>query len=335
MLSRQATPGRRDLSNDRNPAISQPKGQAAGGDGDRPIRLNFVMAPSYHSSTLLALLLNNHPDITCLGDTLPHRRVYKDQNCGCKRKVRDCPFWQEVSRRLDADRFAHCDFLIPAYPQVVTSYRVNPYLARVLTALSLVLGPGVWRLASQSSQEFLEAFLAFGQVVCELQGSQVFVNNQKSFTSLLALKSLLGSRAEIRIVHLLRDPRGYFLSERNQDARVTAAASGRRWLVYHRRVAWLQRYAAPGGYLPLRYEDLCDDQEASIAKLCTFLGVEPRPLCTPIVYPEKNHVLGNVRRFDFDGRILPSLGWMREVSEEDQERVLRASQPLSRELGYV
>lgn len=293
------------------------------------------MAPSYHSSTLLAQLLNNHPDISCLGDTLPHRRVYPNQTCGCGEKVADCPFWQEVNRRLDSDRFAHCDHMIPAYPQVVRSWRLNPYLARGLTAAALLMGPGVWKVAETSSREFLESFLLYGEVVCELQGTRVFVNSHKSLTSLLAFRSLLQSRAEIRILHLIRDPRGYFLSERKQDAKVSPRASARRWLLYHQRVARMQRYAVPGGYMRVLYEDLCREGEATMAKVCTLLGVDVLPLCRPTVHPEKDHVLGNVTRFAFDGQIRPSLTWMDEVSKADQEEILRVTKPLSEELGYV
>ena len=306
------------------------RGNLVGGE----VPLYFVMAPSYHASTLLALLLNNHPDLSSLGDTLPHRRLYPNQRCGCEARVRDCSFWQEVHQRLDADRFAHSDFMIPAYPEVSKDYRINSVVARSLTALSLSLGPGVWKLAPRASSEFLETFLHFGEVICELQQSRIFVNNVKSFTSLLALRSLLGKRARIRVIHLIRDPRGYFLSERKQNPAVTPRASGRRWLAYHRRVEWLKHYTGPEGYFRLRYEDLCDDGEAALAQLCRFLEVEPQPMCLPVVYPEKNHVLGNVTRLDFDGQIRPSLGWIEATTAEEQRQVLAATRPLSQACGY-
>ena len=89
------------------------------------------------------------------------------------------------------------------------------------------------------------------------------------------------------------------------------------------------------GYLRLLYEDLCSDGDAAMAKVCALLGVEERPLCRPTVYPEKDHVLGNVTRFAFDGQIRPSLKWMEAVSAADQQEILRVTKPLSEELGYV
>lgn len=300
-----------------------------------PIRLNFVLAPSYHSSTLLALLLNNHPEISCLGDTLPHRRLFPNQECGCLERVRDCPFWQEMALRLDAERFKDSDHLIPAYPQIVKNWRVNPVLARGLTATSLAFGPRVWQVVPRASGEFLETFLHFSRLVCEMQETQIFVNNVKSFTSLLALRSLLGARARIRIVHLLRDPRGYHLSEKKVDPGATPTGSGRRWLAYHRRVDWMRRYTVPGGFLRIRYEDLCADGEGTMARLIGFLGAEPAPVCGPVAFPAKNHVLGNNSRHAFDGKIRPSLAWREALSTEDQQAVLKAARPLAESAGYV
>jgi hypothetical protein len=44
-------------------------------------RVFFVLAPSYHGATLLAKLVNAHPGVTALGDTMPSNRV--DHFCGC------------------------------------------------------------------------------------------------------------------------------------------------------------------------------------------------------------------------------------------------------------
>ena len=301
---------------------------------DDPVSLNFVMAPSFHSSTLLALLLNNHPDISCLGDTLPHRRLFPNQRCGCLQKVRDCPFWQDVSLGLDADRFVDSDHMIPAYPQVVKHWRVNPYLARGLAAASLALGPWVWNAVPRASREFLDTFLRFSEIVCEMQGTRIFVNNVKSFTSLLSLRSMLVDRAEIRILHLIRDPRGYHFSEKKSYPDITPAVSARHWRDYHSRVEWLRRYTVPDGYLRVRYEDLCADGEGTMAKICNFFGAEPHRVCGPVAFPEKNHVLGNTSRLAFDGTIRQSLAWQEALSAEDEKTLLSATRPLSEMCGY-
>src|SRR5680860_1773785 len=54
----------------------------------------FVLSPSYHGATLLAKLINAHPEVTALGDTMPSNRF--DQVCGCGTRVSACHFWQAI-----------------------------------------------------------------------------------------------------------------------------------------------------------------------------------------------------------------------------------------------
>lgn len=52
----------------------------------------FLLSPASHGVTLRDKLLNAHPQVTALGDTLPPNAF--DQICGCGRRVSVCPFWQ-------------------------------------------------------------------------------------------------------------------------------------------------------------------------------------------------------------------------------------------------
>lgn len=65
--------------------------------------LNFVLYPSFHGVALLALLLNNHSKISCLGDTIPTRKF--DQVCSCGKKVSVCEFWLSIRSRLNTDQY--------------------------------------------------------------------------------------------------------------------------------------------------------------------------------------------------------------------------------------
>src|SRR5918911_1327506 len=60
----------------------------------RPMRVAFVVCPPFHGATLLALLLNNHSQISALGDMLPLRD--RNQLCACGQPSRKCDFWSTV-----------------------------------------------------------------------------------------------------------------------------------------------------------------------------------------------------------------------------------------------
>ncbi|MEX0383602.1 hypothetical protein [Spiribacter pallidus] len=75
----------------------------------------FVLSPSYHGATLLAKLINAHPDLTALGDTYPSNAF--DQVCGCVRRVSQSSFWQAVKADLGTERHPDTRVMLPQYPR--------------------------------------------------------------------------------------------------------------------------------------------------------------------------------------------------------------------------
>lgn len=119
------------------------------------------------------------------------------------------------------------------------------------------------------------------------------IMGEKTPAHLAWADTLLEWYPDARIVHMIRDPRGVYVSEvrRRMDTPTTVPY---RWLVRvpvllrafvlaevtwawavaadrHRRLA--ARY--PGRYLGVRFEDLVSAPEPTLERLCDFLGVEP------------------------------------------------------------
>lgn len=73
--------------------------------------------PAFHGATLFSLLLNNHPRISTLSDTLPFRE-HLDYFCSCKRRINECEFWITLADELSAGRFVSDDYLLPMLPRL-------------------------------------------------------------------------------------------------------------------------------------------------------------------------------------------------------------------------
>ena len=166
--------------------------------------LNFVLCPRFHGATALGVLLNNHSKVSSLGDMFPSSEF--DQSCGCGKKVSQCPFWQLLERKFAAMVNRGPGVLYPAWPQVLSRRSVNDALVNTATLLALHTTPRVWRLLGRSAERFIGFYLDFVRTVNEYNDTSVFVNGQKSLKSVLALKSILGDRAQVNIVHLVRIP---------------------------------------------------------------------------------------------------------------------------------
>lgn len=85
----------------------------------------FVLSPSYHGATLLAKLLNAHPELTALGDTYPSNAF--DQVCGCGEYVSACPFWQGIKKDTDAARHGERTRNMLAEMDPMTVAELRPY----------------------------------------------------------------------------------------------------------------------------------------------------------------------------------------------------------------
>ncbi len=71
----------------------------------------YIAGCGHSGSTLLALLLDSHPDIACVGETAVKPKIRRRGDaaaaeCSCGQTLANCPFWTRVfaeARDLDQD----------------------------------------------------------------------------------------------------------------------------------------------------------------------------------------------------------------------------------------
>jgi hypothetical protein len=293
----------------------------------------FVVCPSYHGATALAFLLNNHPVLSCLGDTLPW--ADRSQSCSCGARVKDCAFWQEIHRRVSAERWRGEAQMLPLLPRVFADPQRNRPVAQALVAASLMFGAGARRLAPRATSELTDAYRRFYAAVRDLHGTRHVVDGSKSVGKVLALTGLGEAGQRARVLHVVRDPRGYAWSLRSRGAGpVSPTAIGRDWNRQHRAIELLFARLGRFDYLRVRYEDLCLDSEATMARAFSFFGVEPAPVCRPADDPHKNHIIGNRMLKHFDGTLRLDQRWQQCLTPEEQGAVMRAAGRRAAAYGY-
>ena len=69
--------------------------------GTEKIQLVYILSASHSGSTLLAMLLNAHPDVCSVGElkatSLGDPEKYL---CSCGARIRECSFWNDVSKSM-------------------------------------------------------------------------------------------------------------------------------------------------------------------------------------------------------------------------------------------
>ncbi|MDP2469267.1 MAG: sulfotransferase [Candidatus Palauibacterales bacterium] len=296
--------------------------------------LNFIVCPSYHGATLLSLLLNNHSAVTSLGDTIPARK-YLGSACSCRRAVRDCPFWSEVLEGLEATRFTEGEKVLPLWPRISPRWQKwNRLAALGLGTVAHVAGPRTWSLVGRDRDEYADTYSRFYALVRRLHGTQLFVDGSKSMSKAFVLASIF-PEADVRIIHLVRDPRDYHCSNlKNNPDTATLASSTREWLDRHLAILAMSKMIRRKKYLRIRYEDLCEQPEQTVATILGTLEVDYEDLFHPQTEGRKNHVIGNDTMADFDGTIRPSTKWRSRLTAIDVRQIERRTRPLFGRFGY-
>lgn len=318
--------------------------------------LHVVLCPSFHGATLLALMLNNHSEISCLGDTLPRREL--DQPCACGERVSACAHWREIARRIDADRFRGHPWLLPDYPVLfdnrplralyyaamaaadcrtwqLPSASLNRLFNRTAGGMARAAIPLAWRMSRGALDAYARVYLDFYEAIREMHGTRLCVDGSKRLGRVVALRSALGTDAKVKLIHLLRDPRGFAASWRRNVGAQSAAVLGGFWLDMHRRIEDYARAEPAIAYHAIRYEDLCTAPGETMAGLFDFLGVANEEVGGAPRFPGKHHLMGNVMLFRFDGSISLDTRWRSELPDAEQAELLHRTRPLSERLGYV
>ncbi|MCC7416118.1 MAG: sulfotransferase [Acidobacteria bacterium] len=321
-------------------------------------RLAYILAPSHSGSTLLALLLGSHPDVTTIGEVnvsaLDDPATYL---CSCGEPLRNCPFWEVITRCMDRRGFAF-DIAAPGtdFQRVSSGYAkalLRPLhrgaLLEWCRETALRLSPA-WRAAYGAIQARNAALV---QSICEVNGAQVVVDSSKIG---LRLKYLLrNADLDVRVIRLVRDGRAVAVSyvdpERFADAceqslrgggsgrsreaeRLDMEAAAREWRRSNEEADLLLARLPPSRWIEVRYESICRDTEATLRRIFRFLEVDPvRP--RPPFRDATTHVIGNGMRLDTTSDVRLDTRWRVVFSEGDRRLFDAVAGRLNRRLGYA
>lgn len=316
-------------------------------------QLCFTMATPFSGATLLGLLINNHSYLSSLGDAIPTRAY--DQMCACGKKVSTCKFWAAIRLRLKTDRFADGTDLLPSFPLVLRNRRANNVMVRLLRGLEghpipLIAPHGqlesrsravilhcaarALSLAGDRHDAYIATQLAFYHAVCELHGARYFVDGSKSPLKAVLLANYVGKNVRVKVIHLTRDPRGFYVSYRNNVRRGDPTTIGRSWSSQHSTIAALPLISSNIDIHRVRYEDLCTDPGRIMNGVFDFLEVPREDVVGAPRYCNKHHLMGNKMLFAFDGTIRADTAWCAMLTQQEQRAVLMGAGPAALKYGY-
>lgn len=263
-------------------------------------------------------LLEQLPGACSVGEVhnLWERGLDRDEPCGCGQQFARCDFWTAVGdrafggwRNVDLPR-------VLALKRAIERFRLIPRLAR----------PRLPAPALAAVAEYAGYYTRLYAAAATLTGSSVVIDSSKAAPLAYALRWVAG--LDLRVVHLVRDPRGVSYSQTKQRPRLpghqpqvlmrrySPARTALDWNLCNAPFDLLGRLAgARGGGppvpVPVRrvwYENLLADPPGVVGELAGFAGLEMGP--DDLSYLADGHAelgqthnpSGNPMRFDH-GRI--------------------------------
>jgi len=292
-------------------------------------------------TTLLERALNEIPGVCALGEVvhLWQRDVRDDERCGCGERFSGCVFWQAVGEeafggwdRLDISR-------VLALRDAVERTRHIPLLARRRLAESRrgdVLAYGAY-------------YAAIYRAAAAITGASVIVDSSKHSALAHCLRWMRPGAIDLRVVHVIRDPRGVAYSwtkkvlrpesDGDEMTRYSPAHSALLWTAHNTAIDLLGRRGVPVSRL--RYEEFLADPAGTLRHLAAFAGLELTP--DALTFLDPGHVelglghsaAGNPMRFR-SGRLPlhPDDAWRTHLAPAQRRLVAALCAPLLRRYGY-
>jgi hypothetical protein len=254
------------------------------------INILYVLGPGHCGSTLLNLAVDRHPQMLGLGELQGMNRkgpLHAD--------AVNSPFWQAVGARYETTSLGESEGL-GAFQDVVF-HASNDWITNLLGGRAQ---PADWQRRNLGALKAIRAE----------SGASILVDSSKSWARLQALLGCEG--VSVKVVYLIRDGRAVANSYHRKYGNWVHGVR----MVQKLEVAAmiLRRLRVPkDAWLTLRYEDMAQDPEAALRRVCGFAGLPYDPAMLSPESAEYRGIGGNRMRKQPIRAIKLDEAWRREL----------------------
>lgn len=238
------------------------------------MKILHITGTGHSGSTLLATLLAQNPNVSSCGELnqFPKALAGVPHECSCGRLVTDCEFWRVVAK---------------AWNEILPDLHHNRHAqqVRLLQREATVQLKKHGRLnknLSANAEQFVQALDALFLSLGSITGVDTLVDSSKN----VGRAALLAARSshDVKIIHLIRDPRGVAWSHRKERIKKPGTGEGSREgrSVVNTMQRWkrdnalalnlVRRYQSTA--LTLRYEDLVLDSDVVLKRISALSGID-------------------------------------------------------------
>jgi hypothetical protein len=294
-------------------------------------------------STLVERILGQLPGFCSAGEVvfLWQRGLIDRQLCGCGVPVPECEFWSRVGKTA----FGGWD-QIDAHEMLALQHRVdrNRYIPSMVT-------PSLRPAARGDVARYGDVLSRLYRAIGEVSGARVVIDASKHASTAFLLTTRVPG-LDVRVVHLVRDPRGvaYSWTKEVKKPEVTGedafmpvyspVSSGRQYVAYNLMFEALRAVPAATSAV-FRYEDMLADPRAYLVRILAHAGEPVLPDSfaflgdREVLLGVDHTVAGNPMRFHQGPLALRvDEAWKTKLPARDQKIVTAVTTPLRLRYGY-
>ena len=302
-------------------------------------RLIYILSPSYSGSTLLTMLMAQHPSISTIGElkatSMGDLDVYY---CSCGSLIRECPFWESLNKSLNkleselnlADFGTHFSSKNKVFNKILgAQVRSNAFeIVRNSLIRSVIPLNRQFNKILNKNMEMIEA-------ICELQAGSIFLDGSKDPHRLLYLYN--SGLWDISVIKMVRDGRAQSNSNRLKEiSNMNYEQSAIEWNKTIQQMNNVCRYIPSENIHELKYEDLCADPNLEMESIWKFLSVEniDKNWEQINIKEFEHHILGNSMRTKEKIYISLDDGWKMKVTDKENKVFDKVAGETNRSFGY-
>lgn len=259
---------------------------------EKQINIIYIAPSGRSGSTILDLLLNNHPLTQSVGEVI-NLDPWKENNllCSCSIPIQRCPFWNEVY-----DELGH-DFKLRARVQSRIESR---------TPLRII--------KPKERKQYAQRTYSLFNTILNKTGVEYIIDSSKSVGRIKLLAD--DDRFNIYILHLIRDGRAVASSYRTEKERpslykdittrkLPIYKSAYKWLISNFNLELVRR-EFPVSSLKIKYEDLTQNVSMEMRKIASFLDIPYSKRLTEVSTKDIHNISGSRWRYLDDVNIISS-----------------------------
>ncbi|WP_133912227.1 sulfotransferase [Streptomyces sp. NBC_00582] len=299
-----------------------------------PVRVLYITGWMRSGSTLLGNVLNELPGVRHIGEL---HFLWKNgvlgagtnSSCGCGQPLTGCPLWSEALAALPAggtEATAHR--MLALQRKLMRTRHTGARLAEARGARPV--DAGVTELLDQSAAVY-RGTAAHG-------ADRLVVDGSKCPAEAAAL--LGRGDLDVKVLHIVRDPRATALSYRSAKEYIdpmSPARSSGYWTAFNLASERVGRQA-PDRYLRIRHEDLSTRPRETVAEVLRFAGLDdevPVDTAGRVTLGVNHTVTGNPDRLRRGvTAIRPDERWRTALSTADIAAATAPALPLLARYGY-